>query len=336
MRRLLIGHCDLDGWGSILIHLFFKDRYPELDFTNYMIVDYGWEQVKENISYVCSFSEVIMADMSAPKEVVDLIRSRGTKVTIYDHHLSSEWLKEDPESIWDKERCGTKIFWEEYALKYISRYPKIVQEFVDLVDTYDCWREDSPLWQEAKNLNSVLYSFRDYNATNEIDANRTFVLQVLRKFSVFPNWTWTEREKELINKSNERENQVYEESLSTMRVRVDKKNRLFGIITIGSKISIVCARILKDNPALDYVICINSFRGISGKLSFRTQRDDFDLNSLAGVHGHPKAAGGTVTPELANRIWTEDYVPEYEEDVPDKKDSTEAIFSLYDQSKVEV
>lgn len=336
MKRLISSHLDVDGLGSIIIYLYFKDKQlPGLDFDTFMLIDYGWEQIPENIEYMASFDEVIMADISAPKEYIDKIRAKGTHVRIFDHHLSSEWLKDDPDSIWDPERSGTRIFWEEYASKIARRYPIALKQFIYLVDAYDCWREESPLWGEAKDLNSVLYGLKNYSAGNEIDSNKEFIETTLRKLDLFPNeWTWLPKEKKIIQESLKREQELYDQARSGMKLRIDTKERAFGVITLGSKISLVCSRILNDNPALDYIICINSYRGINGKLSFRTKKDDLDLNCFAGVSGHAKAAGAKVTPETADKIWREDFVPVYEDELKEElKPEDMTPFQFYDQDE---
>lgn len=313
MKKLIISHIDSDGLGSIIIYLYYKNKNIKgLDFDSYILFDYGWEQLSENIDYVSSFDEVIMADISAPKEYIDRIRARGTHVRIFDHHLSSEWLKDDPDSIWDTDRCGTRIFWEDYARPLVGRYPRILREYVELVDTYDCWREDSELWSMAKDLNSVVYGLKNYKAGNEIDSNLEFIDTMLRRFELYPNgWEWFAKEKKIIQESLKREEDLYRQATESMRIRVDTKGRFFGLITLPSKISLTCSRILKEKPGMDYIVCINSYRGVNGKLSFRTKREDLDLNTLAGVHGHAAAAGAQVMPEDARKLWEEDYVPVY-------------------------
>ena len=52
-------------------------------------------------------------------------------------------------------------------------------------------------------------------------------------------------------------------------------------------------------------MCLNLYRGLNGKLSFRTTRDDLDLNDIICCAGHAKAAGGTVVPELAEKFWND-------------------------------
>lgn len=334
MKKLLCSHIDLDGLGSVLIYLYFKEKriIPGMDFDTYMLLDYGWERIPENINYIASFDEVIMADISAPKEYIDQIRTKGTYVRIFDHHLASEWLKDDPDSIWDDTRSGTRLFWEEYAKPLIKRYPAVIQHLVDLVDTYDCWREDSPLWESAKDFNAVLYGFKNYNAGNEIDSNKDFIEFYLRKLDLYPNeWVWMAKEQKIIEEARRRENELFEKAKNEMRIRLDTKGRLFGLITLGSKISLVCSRILHEYD-LDYIICVNSFRGINGKLSFRSKKPDLNLNIFAGVHGHGSAAGTQVAPETAQKIWEEDYVPMYEDELTwELKEGEYAPFQKYDQ-----
>lgn len=340
MKRLLVSHVDLDGWGSIILYLYFKEKgtsIPELMFDKYMVVDYGWEQTPENIEYIASFDEVLMVDMSASKETAEYIRSKGTYFRMLDHHLSSDWLKEDKDSIWDDTRCGTRIFWEDYVKPVIKRFPPILQDFVSIVDTYDCWREDSSLWNDAKGLNGVLFALRNWKTPDEIEGNSAFIELMLRKFSLYPSgWQWMPKEQKIIEEAQKREDNLFHEAERTMKIRRDRKGRIFGLITLNSKISLVCSRILKSRPEMDYIICINSFRSLNGKLSYRTRREDFDLNCLMGVHGHAVASGGQVTPEFAKRIWEEDYVPIYIDD-PEYDEETAKVtsgFVYYNQDDV--
>lgn len=334
MKRLVGSHLDLDGLGSIVLYKYFQDRVPEMNFDSFMLIDYGWEQIPENISYMASFDEVILADISAPKEYIDQIRAKGTRVRIFDHHLSAEWLKDDFDSVWDKERSGTRIFWEEYVCKYVRRCPPVIRHFVDLVDAYDCWRENSPLWRDAKGLNSVLYGMKNWKAGNEIDSNREFMDHILRKLDLYPNeWIWMEKEKRLIEEAERREIELYERAEKEMRIRIDDQGKYFAIFPCGSKISLTCSSILKNNPGLDYCVCINSFRGINGKLSFRT-KTDMNLNCFAGVNGHASAAAGQVTPEMADKIWKEDYVPRYREDPDWNEADMNSAWKFLDQDAI--
>lgn len=327
-KRLLCSHVDLDGWGSVLLHLFFKNRIEDLNFDSFILLDYGWENDSWNIEYLSKFDEVIMTDISAPKEYIDRIRNSGTIVRIFDHHLASDWLRDDEFSVWDKERSGTRIFWEEYVYPRVKRFPPIISDFIELVDVYDCWRQESPKWDEAVGLNNVLYRLKNWKETNEIDSCSKFVNTVLRKFTVYPEgWQWSGTEKDIIKEAQEKEMELYNKAISEMRIRIDNHDRAFGIITLGSKISLVCSRILNDNPAMDYIICINAFRGINGKLSFRTKKEDLDLNEFVGVHGHANASGAEVTPEVATRIWQEDLVPMYSTDFTGENPLDQAIFT---------
>lgn len=294
MKRLLISHVDLDGFGIIAIAKHFNNK---LNFTSIISEDYGFDDVPEKWDFVKTFDEVIIADLSVSKEKTEELRNLGIRVEFYDHHSTADWLAEDEFSSFDINRSGTKIFFEDYVVKRIKRYPAIIEEFVELVNTYDLWKQDSPLWDKAKNLNDVLYGLKDWDIKEgNIESLYKFFDLFEKKVENFDSWKETELEKRIIENATRRENEVYEKAKKMMQIRVDKKGKIFGVITATSKISLVCSRILKEQKNLDYIIAFNTWGGLTGKLSFRS-KNDFNCNDIGIANGHDVAAGGQISTE---------------------------------------
>lgn len=292
-RKLLVSHLDLDGHAGIAIARYFNEK---LNFTSMISDDYGVEEIPERWNYFKTFETIIFSDLSIPKEKAEELRSFGIHVEFYDHHSKADWLSEDEYSSFDLDRSGTKIFWQDYVIPRIKRYPPIIDEFVALVDTYDLWKNESELWEKAKNLNSVLMGMKNWDSNDNLESTIPFYDFFERKVRSFPHWIETRQELEIIERSNKREEDMYLYAKNKMQIRVDGKGRLFGVFPIKSKISLVCSRILKEEENLDYVVAFNTWGGLNGKLSFRS-KNGFNCNDIGVANGHDAAAGGAISVE---------------------------------------
>lgn len=306
MKRLLISHVDLDGTGApVIVKLYFSEYFNKI-----ILCDYGFEEDDDLRLEIESFDEIVIADLSAPEEYIESLVNKGKHVEIYDHHLHASWLNEKPYGIYDDQRCGTKIFWEEWAKPKLGRYYPATDHFVELVDTYDRWQQKSPLWNDAKALNSVLYNKTiDWNEKNALIKYTPFIERMTNKIRKSSDgWRWSMIEEGWIQDSLKKEKDALDKALATMKIREDYKGRKFAIIAIGSKISLICSEILDMRDDFDYIVCLNLYGGLNGKLSFRTKREDLDLNSLVCCAGHAQATGGQVIPELAEKFWNNNWL----------------------------
>jgi oligoribonuclease NrnB/cAMP/cGMP phosphodiesterase (DHH superfamily) len=303
MSKLLVSHLDLDGLGSIVLAKYYE---KELDIDDIISVDYGFEQDRINWRILCSYDSIVFADMTIPKESAEELISMGKELVFFDHHENSRWIQELEGSVWDKSRCGTKLFFEYYVLKFVKRYPPIILEFVALVDTYDLWKQDSPLWNDAKNLNNVMFGMKNYVTKDFWESYQTFFGTTMLKFEQMDTWQFTSAEKLAIEKANKKEQDVYRSAMKDMSVRKDSKGFTFGVCKMPSKISLVASKILEDRPDLDYLIVFNMYGGLTGKISVRTRRDDFDCTKIGIIEGHVKASGGTLTEDKAFQFLTDE------------------------------
>lgn len=256
-------------------------------------------------SFVSEFNTIVIADLTLNQEKVNNWINDGKTVNIFDHHSATQWIEEYAGSVWDQNRSGTKIFWEEFLRPKIGRYKPIIDEFVELVDTYDLWKKDSSLWEEAKDLNNVLYGVINYSEKDLLDKIMPFYDLMSKKFSKLDNWRWTKKEIDVINRAHLREEEMYTKAMNTISYREDSKGKLFAVIMISSKISLVSSRILEEQDFLDYLIVINTYGGITGKLSFRSSRG-FICHDICVANGHDAASGGKISPEDAKEFWDDE------------------------------
>lgn len=290
MNRILVSHIDLDGHSVITLARHFNET---LKFDLIWARDYGFEENEIEFEFLKKFKEVIIADLSIPQEKTQELRDAGVIVSHYDHHSKADWLASDEGSSHDVNRCGTKIFWEDYIKPKIGRFPVIINEFVELVDTYDLWKQESPLWERAKNLNNILTGLKDWDATDPIEAALGFYELFEKKLLTMSEWTETRKEIEIVESAAKREEEVYQRAMKKLQIRIDSKGKVFAVTSMPSKISIVCSRILEEQENLDYIVAFNTWGGLSGKLSFRS-RNGFNCNDIGVANGHDAAAGGTI------------------------------------------
>jgi oligoribonuclease NrnB/cAMP/cGMP phosphodiesterase (DHH superfamily) len=306
MSKILCYHSDMDGVGNKILALYFG-----LNFDYMLMVDYNFEETKqETINKILEFNEIFFTDFCPSKDYLLKLLDLNKKVWIYDHHLSSEFCKEiKHENLivsHDKNRCGTKIFFEDYIKKEVENIDfidniNVLNHFITLVDTYDCWRQDDKLWQEADSLNKLLYKMLlwDVDPQHQYD---NFVDIILEKLDTLTEWKWTTKEMRLVQEARDREDRIYNESNKMLKKRIDEKDFKFGIFKAGANISVVCSRLLKEHEDLEYIICINTFKPEGCKISIRSKV--FDCTQLNFADGHEQACGGALPSlEYVNDFW---------------------------------
>lgn len=300
MEKLLVTHIDLDGVGCAVLATLYQDM---LGVTKIDMRDYGFEKDTELMQWYKSFPSVMFADLSMPESDAEAFSKSVPDVRYFDHHLSAEWLSHKEGSVYSTEKCGTRLMWEGLIKPNLKRYPPSVERFVHLVDTYDCWHEDSPDWHEAVSLNFLMYAkpYRNYDVDKTpYLQTEVFISHLVDKLTKDKTtFKFDENERKEIDASWDRLKWVHDKALDNLDIREDSKGKVFGLTSASSKISLVCSMLLHENPAMDYLICVNTFRGVNGKLSFRTKREGFDLNTIGIANGHEQACGGMLTPENA-------------------------------------
>ncbi len=318
-KTLLISHTDLDGLGIIVLALYFKDR---LNFDDIISEDYEFEKEENKYAYLKKFDKLIFADMSIPEDTVHELSDLGIEVIFFDHHETSKYVKDmHEESVWDIDRCGTKIFWEEFIKPKLSRYNPLIDHFVNLVDTYDLWKNDTEDWKDAKNLNNICMGLKNWDRSLSVmEANERFITNTLNKFKLCKEWRLFGKEKSAVKKAEFREKQMFDKAVSELSVRTDLREKVFGVCCLPSKISIVASQVLSEFPELDYLAIINSWGGITGKISFRSSNkkkgeEAFDCTKLGMANGHFHASAGLVPPEKAvDLLENPNYVFTYKDD----------------------
>jgi oligoribonuclease NrnB/cAMP/cGMP phosphodiesterase (DHH superfamily) len=322
MRTLAIFHVDLDGVSCAVLAQYVG--YKTLGVDSFFFVDYS---ERDNLSFFKSLVEpydrILITDFSPLPEQLNEMLSLGKIVYIWDHHSSSEPIKEIKHKnykIWhDLEKAGTLLFWEylKDEFKFLLSEIKVIDYWVSLVSCYDLYKLKDSKWIEAQNCNRVLYGVMNYNKS-QYDKYVRFINAILAKFNMHEElskrevpWYWSRDELQIIERTIKKENQLLEEAKKMLKIRTDSKGNKFGLFHARSKISITCSNVLADeNIDIKYLLCINTYdnekNGILGwmKISARSRNEqEFDCTTLLGFNGHKCAAAWESGQEFSTKLW---------------------------------
>lgn len=104
--RYVLHHNDADGFGAAYSAYL---KFGRLE-TTYIPIDYGWP-----FPNLIDGSEVYILDFSIPRDLLDSLCSRMSKVQILDHHKSArEKLGDHQAAFFDMNRSGAGIAWDYF------------------------------------------------------------------------------------------------------------------------------------------------------------------------------------------------------------------------------
>jgi len=298
-KVVLVTHIDLDGIGNVILAKEFK-----LKIDNYIFVDYSELEKEDFYDRLNSFTTIYITDLAVTESLYEKLVKSKKIFYIFDHHdITKEIYQIDSERVYfDLNKSGTKIF-----LEYLSKDRRIirgVKEFVELVDTYDMWKTESELWKKAKALNGVLYYSLNYYAEG-YEKYSSFIRNQITKFEVRKDeFYFSKNEKFLIEKSLLKEKEEIEKAFKNIQTRTDSRGKTFSIFRARSKISNTASYFLTKYPKLDYIVCVNTYGGYTGKVSVRSSKDNIDVNDFKNIGGHAQAGGGNFTTEEVKKLLT--------------------------------
>jgi oligoribonuclease NrnB/cAMP/cGMP phosphodiesterase (DHH superfamily) len=308
MSKIILNHVDLDAAGCRIVIDYLGYEYDKMLFC-----DYNQFDLEENFNMLLDYDTIVCTDYSLSVDVVMKLLNLGKMVEVYDHHESSELLKEivhpNFKLVHSKIMSGTKIVFNSF--KKNIRYKKSLIQFVELVNCYDMFDETSPLWEEAQNMNRVLWNCVNWNSEED---KFTFIFDYwLHKIDRQSTWTWSAFEKTKIEKAIKVENEEYIKSKVSFKILEDAKGLKFGVTVATKKVSIIANRLLKDFPSISYIAIINTYTGWN-KISLRS-RDEKEFDCTRIANGHKCAAGLEVEEELAKGLYAGTHQLQYKEDL---------------------
>lgn len=298
-EKLLIStHCDLDAIGVVVLTRFIADTLNEkfedyeLWFSDYMDYDnniYPYERLKE-------FKTVWYFDFTPNNKARDIIQETGITCIIGDHHegIKAEidsWEYDKKTYIFNNDQSGAKIYYNFLLENKLLTTTPVITDFIERVSTYDLYQKTSPIWIDAQNLNRLLYKTVTWSKEG-LSRYDFFINRILLKFKNNKTFTFDRFEQTKIDEDIAREDELFNEFVSGKReikTRKDRQGRWFAIISLNSKISIICSRLLEKYPKLDYIIAVNTYNQDANKMSVRSTKINL-VEEFKDLAGHAFAA----------------------------------------------
>lgn len=321
IKRLHISHSDLDGSIPFLLDTYFGEDFDATMSMNY----HDFEREDFSYDIFKNYDEIVITDFSLDQKALDIVIENGTKLTILDHHKS--WYdiyqenKEKLESLenkglieihFDNTKSGTLIYFEYLKAKHNKRVSKIVTDIVELANTYDLFKTDTELWEDALSLNRMLWKLYNWfdKDTLEIKKFSRFLKMLQSKIDTQSSFSYNMYERNAIADTKDKEQDAYKKAISNMLIRTDKEGNKFGVVKMGAKVSIVAHNILKNFTQLSYILIINDYVKDDLKLSGRA-RNGYNLLRLNYLRGHKEATGSEpLENELLEKLWNGRYMYE--------------------------
>jgi hypothetical protein len=205
MNKLLqISHTDLDGIGSAMSPKIFSNK----NNLNYILFNIGYEDIIPTLQNINQWEKLnFITDLNFNSNDLSLLKmivenNPDKKFFYFDHHQYTEdelsLLNEiDKNSnfryIIDKTRCATKITYNFFIEKNLINYNENLDKLITLIDTYDLWKKDDPLFKKAFLLDKVFWS------VNNSSSMWDFLVQYQKN-----NWVMPEHYKRLAQKMIEK------------------------------------------------------------------------------------------------------------------------------------
>ena len=296
-RTLKVSHADLDGLMPLIL-----DKFLNFNFGKSISTNYGEDLELESVQSGM-YDSIIYTDFTPSETVRKAIEEKQMEVLIFDHHVAvkdeiDEWCKsyKKVEYMFDNERCGTKIYYDwlvENGFK--NKTNSVVEHIVRLTDTYDLYKQESDLWNEAFKLNTLMYCTGKYwEKDDRLKCFQFFINNILWKMQNADNFFFNSLEESKINADIAKANRLFEDLIKNaskeISTRKDSRGFYFAVFHCNSKVSDVCNKIIKKYKKLSYVLCINDYDKDNPKISLRSI-DDFDLTELNYAKGHKNASG---------------------------------------------
>jgi len=296
-KLLQITHTDLDGIGSLLIGKYYIE--PVVSKFSYLITDHNFtsKDIDNNVDVI------IYTDISPSKDVYEEIKNKGIVQMLFDHHMTSHdnFFNLIDNFYWDINRCGTKILFDE--LNADKRTGRCISQFVELVNIFDSWQQNSMLWHEAKSLSNCMFEYKNYSTKDENKSNDIFINNQLYKFNNFKSFSFTTEEKHSILNAEKKEAKALLEAKKSLQKRIDSEGNTYIYFECMSKISLTASIIMKEylDQDIKYYVCRSLYAFRKGNLSFSIRSPENSRINCATIAekykcgGHIKAAGVDFT-----------------------------------------
>lgn len=297
----IITDADFDGVSS---HIIAKLHLEPIVKTFLYTLTYDRSMSEFNIEFANKSEIIIFVDIAPTVELYKQLLNNKKEVYIFDHHITSYTeLQSIVENnyFFTEEKCGAKIFFDEITKGQRKR--KVEFQYIQLVDTYDRWQQQSLLWKNASKLQDIMYEYVNWYDDRLTDNDKyiPYIEVQIDKILNAKNFYFTVYEEKLAIQAENKRKKNLEAARKSLKIRKDNSGNKYGYFECNSKLSTIGNIILNEYSDLKYVIGHSTFLEVykhipNGKISLRSN-DGFDVNLIAEVWsggGHPQSSGADI------------------------------------------
>ena len=184
IKAILLSHNDMDGYGCN----FTAHRLP----YEFSIINAGYGNVDEKLLYIENmlssgeYKKVFITDLNFSElQTIELYRivkhNKNTDFIYIDHHpFSTEKQKKVFDStvllgnfkiLHSEKRCATYIFYKYALSEKLIDFNEDYDKIMTLIDAYDTWKTDIPLFKGGLALNDIFYDWKRERFLYEMTSN---------------------------------------------------------------------------------------------------------------------------------------------------------------------
>jgi oligoribonuclease NrnB/cAMP/cGMP phosphodiesterase (DHH superfamily) len=264
-------HNDLDGIGCYVVLKVCLNKKASVTgyFCSYKNIN---EKVKEFIEQkkYLNYVKVIISDISVNEEVAEMIDNlKPNNFILFDHHKTAlelnkyEWCNVSVENKEGLKNAGTNLIYD-----YVKNTDINIDNFVELVRSYDTWDWEKENNIKAKDLNNIfqmlgMFDFANFYSNSIIEKSK-FEVDDLHKKMLY----YKKKEIELYIQRKEKD----------IKFLLDKNNNKFAFIFADYNISELANDILNKNDVKYVIVFYGSGFSLRAK-------EDFDISEICKANG---------------------------------------------------
>lgn len=310
-RILNLTHTDLDGVAcGIVMEEVYGQSHTQVRYINNNAVDNRVQELLDT-GDIHRYDKVYLTDIAlTSKDLAEEIdQNYKGIIQIIDHHRTAEWLNqyewaEVHEKLNNRKEAGVSLLWrhlkeagkaDHYGKQKGSRIRRAnLNQFVEMVRSYDTWEWYETGKHQAKKLNDLFFlkSIEEFK-------------ERMNRQNLHPDLTSNEEGLLAgVQCKIDKQIEVKKKQLKSIKYEAGGRTYKLGVAYAEDYISEIGNELSSEYPEHDMIVLIDMGRQ---RMSYRTIHNEMDCSILAkalGGGGHAKSAGSPLAYDLIQQVIT--------------------------------